>query len=177
MVNTRWKRYRLLPTVCAVAMAGCMTTGHIYPYRAVSENCNCEEYWVADKQNKVGYLFQAHYRMEDGIVTSIEIKFVNNSIEPLRLDRGAVKVSSRNISYQYNDKFIPLTSMTILPNQSDVVQLTGREVSAKDDWNKIAGERLTVTIKGIRVGDRELPEQSASFVPENPKLENRESSN
>ena len=173
MASTIEKRFRLLPLVCAVIIAGCVSNGSLYSYRVISENCNCEEYWVADKQNKIGYLFQAHYGMDDGIVTNIDVKFVNNSKETLMLDRGAVKVSSRNFSYQYNDKFIPLPSLTILPNQIDVIHLSGREVSVRNDWNKIAGERLTVTIKGARLGERELPEQSAIFVPENPKIENR----
>ena len=172
MLRNMKKRYRLLPLACAVLIAGCVTNSSLYSYRAVSDNCNCEEYWVADKQNKIGYLFQAHYRMDDGIATSIDVKFVNNTKETLMLDRGAVKVSSRNFSYQYNDKFIPLPSLTIQPGRSEVVHLSGREVSAKDNWNKIAGERLTVTIKGVRLGERELPEQTASFVPENPKIEN-----
>jgi len=171
------RQYRLLPLICVLVVSGCATNyASFYAYRAISENCNCEEYWVADKQNKIGYLFQAHYRMEDGIVTSIDVKFVNNTKETLTLDHGAVKVSSRNFAYQYNDKFIPLPLLTIRPGGSDEVHLSGREVSAKDDWNKIAGERLTVTIRGVRLGDRELPEQAARFVPENPKIENRKSS-
>src|SRR5712672_2453590 len=138
------KRHHLLPLVLAVVLAGCAPTAHFYTYRVITDNCNCEEYWVADKQNKIGYLFQAHYRMEDGIVTSIDIKFVNNTRETLTLDHGAVRVSSRNFSYQYNDRFIPLPSWSVQPGGSDEVHLSGREVSAKDDWNKIAGERLTV---------------------------------
>src|SRR5258707_10477193 len=133
------KRFRLLPLIYVLVISACATNSPFYssyPYRVTSENCNCEEYWVADRQDKIGYLFQARYKMDEGIVTSIDVKIVNNAVEPLQLDRGSVKVSSRNFSYQYNGKFIPLPSLTIQPNGSDVVHLSGREVSAKDDWNR-----------------------------------------
>lgn len=145
----------------------------MYSYRAINEQCNCEEYWVLDKAHRVGYLFTARYRMENGVTTSIDVKFVNNSSDTLSLDRASVRVSSRNISYQYNDRFLPLPSLTVVPKRSDSIHLSGKEVSGKDDWNKIAGEQLTITLKGVRLGGTELPQQSVDFIPENPKMGTR----
>ena len=142
----------------------------MYSYRAINDDCNCQEYRVADRGGKVEYLFRARYTMEEGIVTNIEIEFTNNSRDTLFLGRGAVKVSSNNIAYQYNDKFLPLPEMTIVPHGHDVVKLVGREINGKEDWNKIAGEQLRVTIKGLHAGPRDLSPQTAIFIPENPKL-------
>ncbi len=141
-----------------------------YSYRAINNDCNCLEYRVADRPAKVDYLFRARYTMEEGIVTHVEIELTNNNRDSLLLGRGYIKVTSNNVAYQYNDRFLPLPEMIIPPYQHDVVKLVGREVGGKEDWNKIAGEQLRVTIKGIHAGDRELASQTATFIPENPKL-------
>ena len=114
--------------------------------------------------------FRARYTMEEGVVTHIEIELTNNNRDSLLLGRGSIRVKSNNIAYQYNDKFLPLPEMIIPPYQRDVVKLVGREVNGKEDWNKIAGEQLRITIKGIRAGERELAAQTAIFIPENPKV-------
>lgn len=141
-----------------------------YYYRAINNDCNCLEYRVADRPAKVEYLFRARYTMEEGVVTHIEIELTNNNRDSLLLGRGSIRVKSNNIAYQYNDKFLPLPEMIIPPYQRDVVKLVGREVNGKEDWNKIAGEQLRITIKGIRAGERELAAQTAIFIPENPKV-------
>ena len=146
----------------------------MYSYLAITNNCNCETYAVSDEQNHVDYRFRAHYAMERGIVTHIEVELVNNSnSETLSTDRASVKVSSRNIAYQYNNMFLPVPPLSVEPKNSDVVTLRGRQVTEEEDWNKIAGEQLTITIKGIMLGEKELPQQSVSFVPDNPKLGGR----
>lgn len=108
--------------------------------------------------------------MEHGVTTTISVYFINLSDDTLFLDPGVVKISSRNITYLYNDKFIPLPHLIIPPSRSDSVVMTGADMSQNDDWNKIAGEQLVVTLKGIRLGLTPLPQQSVTFIPENPKL-------
>jgi len=149
---------------------GCAPSPGKYSYRAINNGCNCREYRVVDRARQIEYLFRARYRMEEGIVTNIEIELTNNSPDSLFLDRGTVRVTSNNVAYQYNDKFLPLPAITIHPHHSDVVKLAGREINGKDDWNKIAGEQLRVTVKGLRTGRRDLEPQTVIFVPENPKL-------
>lgn len=150
--------------------AGCATFTATYSYRAQNDNCNCEEYRIRDKERGIVYRFRAHYKMRRGISTTIEIGITNNSSDTLFLDRGSAKISSRNVSYQYNNKLVPLPETFILPSHSDEVRMVGSDVSGEEDWNKIAGEQLTLTLQGIRLGDRTVASQRVTFIPENPKL-------
>ena len=159
-----------LVVIGLIVFAGCGTISSVYTYRVMTGNCNCEEYRTADKVHNVRYLFRAHYRMNHGIVTSIEVEIMNRSRDTLFLNQGTAKISSRNISYQYNDKSLPLPHLVILPSGSDVVYMTGSDISGSDDWNKIAGEQLTLTLQGIRLGERMIAPQQVTFVPVNPKI-------
>jgi hypothetical protein len=141
-----------------------------YTYRAVTDDCNCEEYKKVDARSVVEYRFRARYTMDSGIHTSIEIEVTNNSDDTLWFDHGTAKVSSRNVPYQYNDRFIPLPDLTILPKKSETVKLTGNDRSDENDWHKIAGEQLTITIRGLRMGEKEIAPQAVTFVPENPMM-------
>lgn len=160
----------LLSVILLVLISGCAALRSTYSYRAVTDNCNCEEFIFNDKHQKIEYHFRARYKMDGGVVTNIEVEFSNHSRDTLFLDLAAVKISSLNISYRYNDKFIPLPHIIILPSRSDVVTMTGNDTAGQDDWNKIAGEQLTITLKGLRLGEQLLPEQAITFVPENPKM-------
>jgi hypothetical protein len=166
----RTVNYALLTTnLLLVLVAGCATMRSSYNYRVVNGDCNCEQYRVRD--GSVAYLFRARYRMQGGVLTSIDVELINNSSrDTLSTDEAYVKVSSLNISYQYNDRFLPLPVLNIPPYGSDSIHLTGEDVSGEDDWTKIAGERLTVTIKDLRLGLKTLKPQQVEFVPENPKL-------
>ena len=152
-----------------IVLAGCSTSRIAYPYLAATDNCHCLDFHVHD--GKIDYLFHASYRMDDGVLTTVDITFTNRSSrDTLFTGLGSVKVSSRNITYQYNDRFLPLPILTINPRSSNIVHLSGRDISGEDDWHKIAGEQLTVTIKGVRLGDATLRPQEVDFIPENPKL-------
>ncbi|MBI4548680.1 MAG: hypothetical protein HY707_11910 [Ignavibacteriae bacterium] len=157
-----------------MVMAGCSTTITTYPYLAITNNCNCEEYSTVDKEYNIEYRFRAHYRMDKGVFTGIKVEITNHSKDTLFLDGGAVKISSRNVSYQYNDKFLPLPALTILPRRSDVLEMAGKDPSETNDWHKIAGEQLTLTLKRLRLGEHEIKAQTVTFVPKNPKLEKDE---
>ena len=109
--------------------------------------------------------------MYGGIVTDIEIDIQNNSADTLFLFHGSAKVSSRNIAYQYNDMFLPLPNFTMAPGKSETVKLTGKERTSDNNWLEIAGEQLTVTLRGLLLGNKELSPLSVSFVPENPMME------
>jgi hypothetical protein len=146
-------------------LAGCGPAAS-YPYRTAEGSA--EEFRARDRS--IEYRIRAHYTMRDGVTTGIEIEFRNGAGDTLSLDFASVKVDSRNIAYQYNAKFVPLPRLLIPPHHVDHVTLTGREVGGEDDWLKIAGERLTVTIKGLRLGGEELAPLEAAFVPVNPKL-------
>jgi hypothetical protein len=168
---------RLAGLACACGLAaavsiieGCTVTEPGYLYHVTTDNCNCDEYHLTDKEHHIEYRFSASYRMDHGIITTVNIEFVNNSRDTLFLDPGMVRISSRNISYRYNNKFIPLPYITILPGDRDHVDMTGTDVAQEDDWHKIAGEQLSVTLRSIRHGDKILPERTVVFVPVNPKI-------
>jgi len=141
-----------------------------YTYRVASEDCNCLEYSVHDAAAKIEYRFQASYKMQNGILTEIVFTIHNQSDDTLSFDRSAIKVSSLNVHYQYNNKFLPIPWEPIFPRSAGTRKLTGKEVTTESNWHKIAGEQLTVTIKGLSLSGRELKSQTVVFVPENPNI-------
>jgi hypothetical protein len=174
-VRTRW----VAPFVLAAAarfMTGCAGAPATYIYHAMNDGCNCEEFTAHDRMNRITYIFRARYRMEEGISTSIVVHILNLSSDTLFLDQGTARISSRNINYQYNNKSVPLPRLIIEPQGSDVVEMTGRDISGDEDWNKIAGEQLTLTLLGLRLGDHFIPQQVVTFIPENPKLQKHQKS-
>ena len=102
----------------------------------------------------------------------ITCTLVNRTRDTLYFERAAIRVSSRNVRYQYNDKFLPIPWDPLLPQSSATHKITGREVTDASDWNKIAGERLSVSFKGLSLSGRELVPQTVEFIPENPKIGN-----
>lgn len=145
-----------------------------FGYLVQNDDCRCEEYATTDPKSPVHYRFRASYRMEEGFITSINIRFENRGADTLFLDPGAVMVSSRNVDYQYNNKFIPLPDMVVPPGESEELDLDGKEVTSSPTWRKIAGEQLTLTLKGLRFGGKTLEKQVVRFVPENPMLRDEE---
>src|SRR6266849_3889246 len=88
--------------VCGVSMLlhwGCPSTPpEMFTYRAINDDCNCQEFKVVDRVEKIGYLFRARYVMDNGIVTNIGIEFTNNGRDTLFLERGSIKVASNNFN-------------------------------------------------------------------------------
>lgn len=145
-------------------------TGAVFDYKISNGHCDCLEYRTRDYEAPVEYSFRAEYSMQSGFVTEITVDIRNGSADTLTLDPGSVMVSSRNIEYQYNNKFIPLPDLVINPGASEKLTLDGKEVTESPDWNRIAGEQLTLTLRGMRLGGRILTDQVITFVPENPLL-------
>ena len=145
-----------------------------FGYLVQNENCQCSEYSTSDRKYPVRYRFEAFYKMQEGFITSIKIHFDNRSGDTLFLDPGTVMVSSKNIDYQYNNKFIPLPDMVVPPGDSEDLDLDGKEVTSSPTWRKIAGEQLTLTLKGLRLGEKVLGTQTITFVPENPLLKEQD---
>ncbi|MFI5251465.1 MAG: hypothetical protein ACHQQQ_03440 [Bacteroidota bacterium] len=142
-----------------------------YDYFAVNDNCNCEEFTTTVPGKEIKYTFRANYSVETTIITYIEIQFHNNSRRVMELDPGVVKITSKNISYEYNDKFLPLPKITIHPHSKEQILLTGKDIrTSPNEWNKIAGEQLQIILKGMRLGEEDLPQQEVTFVPVNPQI-------
>lgn len=141
-----------------------------YEYRAVTDDCNCAEFRTGNAGSGVEFIFRARYKMDGGVVTTLDLEVRNTSADTVFFDHGTVRVSSKNIAYQYNDKFLPLGDLIVPPGDARGIQLTGKDINDANDWHKIAGERLTVTVRGIRAGEKTLKQQSVTFVPENPMI-------
>jgi len=141
-----------------------------YAYRITTDACNCETFTAQDPEYRVEYRFTASYTMNDGIATTVQIDLTNRSSDTLFLDQATAKVNSRNISYMYNNKFLPLPMLVIPPGGSNSVTLNGKDRVDDNDWHKIAGEQMTVTLKGLREGAREIPPRDVTFIPENPMI-------
>ncbi len=152
-------------------ITSCAST-HIYDFRVVNRDCNCSKYTIRDAKNRIAYEFTANYSLDSDMLTTIKMRVENHSREVLSFDQARVRVSSKRFDYQYNDKFIPFDPIKIKPGKSQEITLVGRaDVKEKDEWHLIAGEAMTVTIRGIRLGDEELSLEDVEFVPVNPKLE------
>ncbi len=158
----------VLTILCSLFLAGCAAGPTAYPYLASNDNCNCEEYRTT--LYNIEYTYRARYRMEKGMSTLIDVEFNNRSDDTLSTEYASVKVSSRNVSYQYNDKFVAMPAIIILPGRSDMMQMEGNSRDTNENWNIIAGEQLTLTTRGIRLGSKMLPEMSVVFIPVNPKV-------
>src|SRR5437667_248292 len=61
--------FLLLSMIVGALVSGCGVSA-TYAYRAITENCNCEQFRARDRKNRIDYLFHAQYRMDGGIVTS-----------------------------------------------------------------------------------------------------------
>ena len=168
-VRQRGKQSLFVAIVLA-SIAGCSTaTSHLF--FVVTVHCDCEEYRYTDPKQGIEVQFRARYMMLEGITTTVDIRFANNSADTLHLDLASAMVSSRNIRYQYNNKFVPLPDLHIPQNSTDDVHLFGRSLDREDNWNVIAGEQMTITLQGLRLGDRMLDTIAVEFIPQNPKLE------
>ena len=151
-------------------LVGCAST-HVYDFLATNGDCNCSRYVVNDKENRITYEFTATYTLDENMLTTITMRVLNNSRKVLSFNLARVRVSSDRFDYRYNNKFVPFNPLTINPGEENEIVLVGQaEVKEGDAWLRIAGEKMVVTIRGIRLGDKELQIEDLQFVPVNPKL-------
>jgi len=156
----------------SVAIAGCATNSGMIPYNVTTRNYSCERFEVKDADVPVSYVFSAWYRVDEAITTRIVVDIINQSQDTLDLSLANVKVSSRNVPYTYNDKFIPIQIHHVPPGEKRSLTFNGESIkrSGDDPWLKIAGEEMVVTLKGMRMRRRTLKSVIVTFVPQNPKL-------
>jgi hypothetical protein len=146
-----------LSAIVSTLLVGCAP--HTYDFLVTNRDCNCSTYTVKDKENRITYVFTATYSLDDNMLTTITMKVMNGSNKVLSFNLAHVRVSSERFDYRYNKKFVPFNPLTIGPGEEQEIQLVGQaEVKESDEWLHIAGEKMVVTIRGIR------------FVPVNPKL-------
>lgn len=152
-----------------LGVSGCIGS---YPYRVMNDDCMCERFVQNELGGEVVYVFSAKYKVDESISTTIEVEIQNNSLDTVDLSNAHIKVSSRNVQYQYNDRFLPVTIPFVPPGEQRKLILTGRSVgqSGDDLWLNIAGEELLVTLKDVYLRQQKLSSQVIKLVPHNPKL-------
>lgn len=171
------KKAAVAMVVLGIVLGGCSSvvktpTTDMYPYRAMNNNCSCERFTSADPKVPVRYEFSAAYRVDNKITTEITVVVHNGTSDTLDMSLGAIRVSSRNVQYRYNHKFVPVTIAAVPPNEERTLTLVGSSTAERstDPWLPIAGEEMTLTLKGLRLRGRELATQTIQFVPLNPKF-------
>jgi hypothetical protein len=156
--------------VVSTLLVGCAST-HMYDFLVTNRDCNCSTYIVKDKENRITYKFTATYSLDNSMLTRITMKVVNGSHKVISFDLARVRVSSLRFEYRYNNKFVPFNPLKIRPGEEKEIMLVGQaEVRERDEWLRVAGEKMVVTIRGIRLGDKEVQIEDLEFVPVNPKL-------
>ncbi len=142
-----------------------------YPYLVKNDNCNCKEYTYRDVRHRFAITCEARYKVTDRIETTISLNFENNSSDTLDLRLASFNVKSENVHYEYNDKFLSLPYVVVVPGDSYEVALHGKDTSSDEHpWYRIAGEQITVTIQRLVIGNINLDPIVMTMVPVNPKF-------
>ena len=161
---------RIWITIALVALflSGC---SHTYPYRILSDRCNCEVYTYRNPRYNIEIEFRASYKLKDRVTSSVEIEFRNGSRDTLSLKQAYLTGTSRNVHYQYNGRPRQLPFELIPPGSTFSFAFEGSDTEVVENpWLKIAGERVTLEIRGLILGQKFLPAISVEMMPVNPKL-------
>ncbi|MCI0706089.1 MAG: hypothetical protein L0Y80_01210 [Ignavibacteriae bacterium] len=151
-----------------LAVSGCTKS---YPYLFLTDNCRCEEYTYHDQRQQFDIIFKAHYEVDERVVTTVDIEFRNHSRDTLSLQQAYLKGTSRNIKYQYNNKWVPMPFEAIPPGDSYTMTFRGGDTEMiSDPWQKIAGERTVLEIKSLMLGKTMLDPIRVELAPTNPML-------
>jgi len=150
--------------------AACGTS--VYPYLVMDDGCSCEVFRSTDEKTGIVYSFSAVYSLNGSMKTRISVSIQNNNPDTLDLSLTHVKISSRNVPYRFNGRFIPITVPNVPPGEERILTLEGEveDLKQPDPWLAIAGEELTVTLRGMRINAIQTATQVVRFVPYNPKL-------
>jgi hypothetical protein len=142
-----------------------------YVYLIKNDNCNCKHYTYRDTQHHFAITYEAQYKVTDRIETTISLDFENNSTDTLDLRLASVSVQSENVHYEYNNKFLSLPYVVVLPGDSYEMTLSGRDINAEEHpWYHIAGEQVTITIQRLVIGNVNLDPIIVTMIPVNPKF-------
>ena len=158
---------------CLAAVAGCGSSRAVYTYRVVNNDCNCEQFQLTDEVAHVSYSFSGVYSVRGVISTRLTLSIRNDNSDTLDLSLSYIRVSSRNIPYRYNGRFLPVAIPGVPPATQRTLSLDGEvdEVNGSDPWLALAGEELVLTIQGMRMKGKVLTTQVVRFVPQNPNFQ------
>jgi hypothetical protein len=153
-------------------LAGCGTSTGVFPYYVMNNDCSCELFHVTDERASVVYSFSAVYSLDGAMKTRITVSIQNSNPDTLDLSLAYVRILSSNIPYRYNGRFLPITVSIVPPGSQRTLSLDGEvdHLRQSDPWLAIAGEKLDLTLKGMRIKGKPLAMQTIQFIPKNPKL-------
>jgi len=142
-----------------------------YPYLVLTDNCNCERYVHRDPEHKLEVEVSGTYHVKDRVFSSITISFRNQSRDTLSLRQAYLKGTSENVRYQFNGRFQPMPYVLVPPGTDYTLKLEGADTGDMDEpWHKIAGERVTLEMRGLLLGQEVLAPILVTLVPTNPRL-------
>ncbi len=161
----------------ALALAGCAHGVSRYdrgphPYLIANDGCNCDRFIAIDSVTRVVCEFTGTYSVDTGVTTKILMTIRNDGRDTLDLSLSSIRIASRNLAYRYNDRFLPMSIQAVVPGERQTVTLIGESPASegRDPWYSIAGEELTLTVRGMRIRGVPVATQTIRFVPTNPKL-------
>ncbi len=159
---------------CVAVAVSWMLSGcsHTYPYLVTDEGCQCEEYTRNDMDAHLTYHVAATYAVGSGIVSDVRVEMTNDGIDTIDASAAFIKVTSHNVPYEYNDRYIPVGIHRIFPGEHRTLTLRGEYTGTHGEnlWLRIAGEELSIALEGFTAGDRRISRQEFRFIPRNPYL-------
>jgi hypothetical protein len=162
----------LVACVIAAAVWMCAGCSHTYPYLATDEGCQCEEYTRSDRDAHLTYHVAATYAVGSGIITDLRVEMANGGIDTVDASGAFIKVTSHNVPYEYNGRYISVGIHRIPPGEIRTLTLRGEYTGTHGEnlWLRIAGEELSIVLDGFTAGDRRISRQEFHFIPRNPYL-------
>ncbi len=169
----------LLIALCTLVLAGCSAlyksgterTGP-FSYTITTQGCACDVFTTRDDEGKpVHYEFRAVFEVDSMVATKVFVTIVNDANKPLVFTDANARISSKNFQYRFNGLAVPIITDAIKPTERRTLTFEGQaKPTSGDCWLAIAGEELTLEIKGIQLGLTTLSKKTVVFVPRNPKL-------
>lgn len=149
-------------------LAACSST---HPYLVTTENCFCEEFTYRDERANFTVEVTARYEVRERVTSIVELTFRNMGRDTLDLRQAFVKGTAKNVRYQFNNRFQPLPYVAVPPGESYSMVMEGSDTEiVADPWHKIAGEHVTIELRGLMTGLRRVDPVVLTLIPRNPKL-------
>ncbi|MGD0338558.1 MAG: hypothetical protein ABSB78_07190 [Bacteroidota bacterium] len=164
----RWISFCIFPAIFLFACVGCVSR---YPFVVVVKDHVVRTRTIEDTVNKILYCYDASYTVKKKVSSQIILLITNNSRGVLSLGSGRIRITSRNIDYEMNGRFLPLPAVEIEPQGRYELTFSGSGRKIVDEpWQLIAGEQMVLTLRGLLLNGKEIPGHVVCLIPVNPQL-------
>jgi hypothetical protein len=155
-------------TAILLAGSGCASR---YPFILMVDDRVVRTQTIEDTANRVFYHYDASYTVKSKVSSRIILVITNNNRGKLSLGSGRIRITSRNIDYEMNGRFLPLPAVDIESYGKYELTFIGEGRSVVDEpWQLIAGEQIVLTLRGLLLNGKEIPGHVVRLIPVNPKL-------